>query len=141
MFNKILLFFNILVLAFIVMIAITHAWTNPSGNPPSGGGALYYSGGKVGIGIASPAERLDLGGGNIKMGWERVVNSCSGVAQCTVYCSSGKYVLGGGGYGGGNAIYLSRPNYSGTYGWGWDIYVGSVPGNDMSVEAICADIR
>lgn len=48
-FNKILLFLNILVLALIVMVAVVYAWTNPTGNPPSGGGAVSYSGGNTTI--------------------------------------------------------------------------------------------
>ncbi len=50
------------------------------------------SSGRVGIGGA-PAERLDIGGGNIKMGWERVTNTCNNNSNCTVNCTAGKNVL------------------------------------------------
>jgi len=50
----------------------------------------------VGIGTASPAEKLDLGGGNIKMGYTQISNSCPSTADCVVTCPSGKYVTGGG---------------------------------------------
>ena len=48
-FNKILLFLNIVVIAFIVTVVIVYAWINPTGNPPSGAGLLYYSSGNVGV--------------------------------------------------------------------------------------------
>jgi opacity protein-like surface antigen len=59
--NKILLFLNIVVLTLIVMVAMVYAWTNPTANPPSGGGALYYSGGYVGIGTVGPTKLLQFG--------------------------------------------------------------------------------
>ncbi len=64
--NKILLFVNAVVVAVIVMVivivVVVNAWTNPSANPPSGGGAIYYSGGNVGIGTTGPGKNLDVVG-------------------------------------------------------------------------------
>jgi len=52
--------------------------------------------GNVGIGTTSPAARLDLGGGSIKMGYMRVTNSCGAATQCWATCPAGAKVLGGG---------------------------------------------
>jgi hypothetical protein len=52
--------------------------------------------GNVGIGSTAPTDRLDLGGGNIVMGWERIVNNCSNASTCTATCSAGKRAIGGG---------------------------------------------
>jgi len=49
----------------LAVAAIAFAWTNPGANPPTGGGALYYSGGNVGIGTAAPKAALHLNGGII----------------------------------------------------------------------------
>lgn len=51
---------------------------------------------RLGIGTATPAEKLDLVGGNIKMGYTQISNSCPSTADCVVTCPSGKYVTGGG---------------------------------------------
>ncbi|KAF5033128.1 hypothetical protein DSECCO2_610000 [anaerobic digester metagenome] len=56
--------------------------------------------GNVGIVTTTPSERLDLGGGNIKMGFERVTNACGALANdntpCVATCPSGKYAISGG---------------------------------------------
>ena len=51
--------------------------------------------GNVGIGTTSPSQRLDLGGGNIAMGWERITNTCSNASSCTATCKAGKQATGG----------------------------------------------
>ena len=66
----------------------------------------YYSlvvttNGKVGIGTASPAERLEVNGKVKATGFaasrEWISNTCAvGVAPCTASCTAGKLVLGGG---------------------------------------------
>ncbi|MDP3015141.1 MAG: right-handed parallel beta-helix repeat-containing protein [bacterium] len=63
-FNKILLLFVnvvIVIVIVIVIVAIANAWTNPTANPPGGGGTLYYYNGNVGIGTAIPTAALTLG--------------------------------------------------------------------------------
>ena len=67
--NKILLFFNVAVIIAIVAIITAigvKAWTNPTDNPTAGGGALYYSGGNVGIGTTEPSATLEVTG-TVKM--------------------------------------------------------------------------
>ncbi|MBI5306156.1 LamG domain-containing protein [Candidatus Wolfebacteria bacterium] len=44
------------------MAALVMAWTNPSQSPPSGGGALYYSNGNIGIGTTTPNSKLTVQG-------------------------------------------------------------------------------
>jgi len=63
--NKILLFLNVAVIITIVVIIAAicvKAWTNPTGDPPTGSGALYYSNGNVGIGTTTPAVALEVNG-------------------------------------------------------------------------------
>jgi hypothetical protein len=54
------------VIAGLLVAGLAFAWTNPTANPPGGGGALYYSAGNVGIGTTGPLEQLhvyEAGGG------------------------------------------------------------------------------
>jgi hypothetical protein len=95
-----------------------------------------YASGNVGIGTASPTEKLDIGGGNIKMGYE--VQTATGNLTIGVSCSAGKQVLGGGcncTNGGGDYLRSSVPN--GTTGWSCVCNSGS--GN--VAYAICANIK
>jgi len=55
------IFLSSIVAGLLIAIAVT-AWTNPIGNPTSGGGALYYSGGNVGIGTTNPGAKLEVAG-------------------------------------------------------------------------------
>ena len=51
--------------------------------------------GNVGIGTAAPSERLDVGGGNVKMGWERLTSAIINPGtSLNLSCSAGKYVMG-----------------------------------------------
>ncbi|MBM4252106.1 MAG: hypothetical protein FJ146_09060 [Deltaproteobacteria bacterium] len=54
---------------------------------------------RVGIGTTAPTQALDIGGGNISMGWERIVTTCSGYiggSACTATCTGTKRATGGG---------------------------------------------
>ena len=74
--RKIYNLFFILIIGLAVAIVVT-AFTNPPGNPPTGGGAIsagtnapansiyVKSDGNVGIGTTNPGYKLDLGGNNI----------------------------------------------------------------------------
>ena len=90
-FNKFFFGFNVALLVVIVMviiiITVAHAWTNPSGNPPSGGGALYYSGGYVGIGATSPQRKLDIEG-NLRWGTGAYIGELD---QVTNFVTVGAY--------------------------------------------------
>lgn len=62
-----------------------------------GSGGIYTLSGNVGIGSTAPAARLDLGGGNISMGYEQVQNQCAaGSIRCEAACPTGKQPLSGG---------------------------------------------
>jgi len=56
---------------------------------------LQSGGGNVGIGTTSPAERLDVGSGNIAMGWELISNTCNTASDCTATCTGTKRATGG----------------------------------------------
>jgi len=57
--NKVKTLFLSIIISLAVA-AIAFAWTNPTANPPGGGGALYYSGGNVGIGTTAPFGALHI---------------------------------------------------------------------------------
>ncbi len=42
-------------IAGLLVAGIVMAWTNPTANPPSGGGALYYYNGSVGVATTTPS--------------------------------------------------------------------------------------
>lgn len=77
--NKILLFLNMFVLALIVMVAMVYAWTNPSGNPPTGGGVLSYSSGNTTIGSNLTVT------GNTSNTCTKVAYSYPGTTSCPAY--------------------------------------------------------
>jgi hypothetical protein len=64
--NKKKLLFPILtsIITGLLIAVLVNAWTNPSQSPSGGGGALYYSGGNVGIGTTTPSHKLHVYGGN-----------------------------------------------------------------------------
>ena len=57
---KIKILFPILtsIIVGLLIAVLVNAWTNPSQAPSGGGGALYYSGGNVGIGTTNPTAGL-----------------------------------------------------------------------------------
>jgi hypothetical protein len=63
--NKTLLFLNVVIIIGLIATFVARAWTNPTSNPPSGGGALYYYNGNVGIGTTAPGAKLDVRGSQI----------------------------------------------------------------------------
>jgi hypothetical protein len=108
-----------------------------------GSQARNFFAGKVGIGTQAPAESLDLGGGNIKMGYEVVSNDAVNTSLVTAVCPSGKKVLSGGCYGGiantSARLYHSSPQQNGLdNGWfcGWTTDVPQI-----TAYAICSNIR
>ncbi|MBI4193261.1 MAG: hypothetical protein HY536_01395, partial [Candidatus Colwellbacteria bacterium] len=48
--------------SIVLITAVAYAWTNPSQNPPGGGGVLSVSSGNAGIGTAAPADLLEVSG-------------------------------------------------------------------------------
>jgi len=100
--------------------------------------------GNVGIGATTPSERLDVGGGNVKMGYEQISGADSDTCNncwryVTATCSSGKYVIGGGcGSSAGGAVVYSKPGDNSS--WSCYVNIGSTSGH-ANAYAICANIR
>lgn len=91
--------------------------------------------GNVGVGTTTPAEKLDLGGGNIKMGYERITNTCPNGTWCVAVCSSGKYVTGGGCS--LNTAWVPMQHFPGAN----NTYQCMANGSDVTVYAICMNVR
>ena len=91
--------------------------------------------GNVGIGSTAPTAALDIGSGSIAMGYEQVVATCPSAGACSVSCSAGKQVLGGGCDLATNAVLQTKPNS--TTGW-----TCTATGTTyMNVWAICARMK
>ncbi len=93
--------------------------------------------GNVGIGTTSPAERLDISTGNIKMGYERVFNTVTG-SIATVNCTGTKYVISGGCTCAGGANYLLNSTPNSNSQW---LCVCSNVGGAVTAYGICAQMR
>ena len=99
--------------------------------------SLVANGGRVGIGTVTPATRLDLGGGHIKMGYFHEVFPCGAVKECQRTCPSGKKLLGGGAKcEGGGALQRSYVATDRT----WISYC-QPPVTDNRISIICANIN
>jgi hypothetical protein len=99
------------------------------------------SSGNVGIGTETPSERVDLGGGNISMGYQIVTATCGNVTNCVATCPVGKRVLGGGGDCAGSGIPISVTRPSGNSAWELWLSGSSCTTSTFNVYAICANIR
>ena len=83
------------IIAGLLTAGIVYAWTNPTANPPSGGGALYYYNGNVGIGTTGPRDALDFA----------TVEGASDTKSILLGVNNGPSVTGGG--------LVWKANYSG----------------------------
>lgn len=97
--------------------------------------------GKVGIGITSPQEKLDLGGGNVKMGYiKRQAYSGPGASSVQVVCVDNEYVVSGGCS--SNPISDAPRTFGPSSNTAWLCSWGSgQPGVTREAIAICANIR
>jgi len=77
-----------IVLVIALMFFLTRlvwGWTSPSANPPSGGGALYYSDGNIGIGTTTPTTgKLVVSGGKLDMSTNEIINVAGPTASSSV---------------------------------------------------------
>ena len=98
--------------------------------------------GKVGVGVASPAERLDVNGKVKAAGFaasrEIVTLACPGAATCTATCTAGKLVMGGGcSYAVGVDSMTATYPFSDTQ-WKCD-YTGTT--GNITAYAICSTVE
>lgn len=105
--------------------------------------ALNPTGGNVGIGTTSPSARLDLGGGNIAMGWEHIITRCDWPSYigtwCTAACSPGKRATGGGCEMQADPwIHLDGPR---DYSYSCQGAAGGSAGQYMLAHVYCANIQ
>jgi hypothetical protein len=94
--------------------------------------------GKVGIGSSSPNEALDVGTGNVAMGWELISNQCNNPATvCTATCTGTKRALGGSCEINGTWTITHSVGTANTY----LCSAQSSPSNYMTARVYCANIR
>lgn len=111
---------------------------------PFGTGKNYFQS-KVGIGTQNPTESLDLGGGNIKMGYEVVNREVDNANAVAVSCPANKFAIGGGCRNASNdatTIRSSYPSFSGSVNMatGWSCQFSGTTAT-INAFAICANIR
>ena len=96
--------------------------------------------GRVGIGVASPAERLDVNGkvkaAGFLAGWTRKITGCPNTTTCPATCDAG-YVMGGGcETSAANTLLNSYPDTDTSWKC---VYTASVL--TVTAYAICANIE
>lgn len=96
--------------------------------------------GKVGIGTAVPAERLEVSGKVKATGFVasrvRTTNTCAGNTLCTATCGAGKVLMGGGCSSNSGSTLLNSYPSSDTV-WTCDYLVGT----DITAYAICSTVE
>jgi|GEM_PF-1614667 len=98
--------------------------------------------GKVGIGVAAPAERLDVAGkvkaAGFKASRERISNACGTTGTCVASCTAGKLIIGGGCIdAAGSATFIASYPSSDT---AWTCVTAAVPTN-LTAYAICSTLE
>ena len=113
----------------------------------SGNNIYNTNSGNVGIGTANPAEKLDLGGGNIKMGYEQVSGAGGLVSPKTIggdlaRCSAGKKVIGGGCLSNWYMTHITQSYPSSDSTWYCAAYnTDSSAASTIYAYAICANMK
>ena len=113
----------------------------------SGNNIYNTNTGNVGIGTASPVEKLDLGGGKIKMGYVRVSGAGSLVPPQTlredfVNCPAGKNVIGGGCLSNWYMTHITQSYPSGDSTWYCLAHnTDSSAASTLYAYAICANMK
>lgn len=115
-----------------------------NGGALAGSGNLFWdnTNNRLGIGTTSPSQRLDLGGGNISMGYEIDTNTVpanSSIGWYYATCSSGKQVLGGA-CTSSSGGYPTNTTISGTTQYGCYVASGYTSSSYL-VQAVCANIK
>jgi hypothetical protein len=112
-------------------------YNNANNGPGTDAFTVQYGTGNVGVGTPTPQARLDLGGGNIKMGYEYNSTSCENTTSCPISCSAGKQVLGGSAWPNGNWT----PTALQLYPWSSSALGFSQSPTNIYVTIVCANMQ